>query len=358
MAEKTINLTRGMPPVEVFPTEDLIRCSNAALRNDGAVLLQYGRSPGYKPLRELLAAQYGTALEQVLIGNSSLEILYFASQLLLKPGARAFVEAPSYDRAITLLRRAGAEVIGIPLQDDGIDVDALEEECRRGAPTLLYAITDFQNPMGITMSLAKRQRLVELARRYDFWVLEDAPYRALRFYGDDVPTVWSLAPERVLHMSSYSKILAPGLRLGYVLGPAEFIARLAAWAVDTYIGPVFPTQGMVYEYCRAGLLAPNIEMLNRLYCQRLEATLAALQDHLPGAHWSLPEGGFYVGVWLPEGADVASLLPRADAAGVKITDGRGFFPVPDDGRRFLRVPFCSVTPEDMAEAIGRLAELL
>jgi len=358
MAEPIINLTRGMPPVEVFPTEDLIQCGEAALRRDPNVLLQYGRSPGYAPLREWLGQQYDVGPEQVLIGNSSLEIFSFITQTLLRPGDRVFVESPSYDRSITLLRRARAQVVGITLEDDGIDLAVLEKELKQEPPALMYVITDFHNPMGITTSLDKRKRLAALAEEYGFWIAEDAPYRALRYSGEDVPTLWSMAPERVLHMSSFSKVLAPGLRLGYALGPADTIAILARWAVDSYIGPVLLTQGMVYEYCRRGLLEPNIECLKRVYSPRLKAALIALERQMPQATWTRPEGGFYVSVTLPQGIEMASLLARAEKSGLKLSDGRGFFPTGSDGDRFLRIPFCSVTPEEIDEGISRLARIL
>lgn len=358
MAGQIIDLSRGMPPVKAFPTGDLIQCGEAALRRDPNVLLQYGRSPGYAPLREWLGQQHGVGPDQVLIGNSSLEIFSFIAQTELKPGDRAFVEAPSYDRAVTLLRRAGAEVVGIPLEEDGLSLIVLEDELRKGVPALIYLISDFNNPMGVTTSLEKRKQLVALAEEYDFWIVDDAPYRALRYLGQDVPTCLSLSPTRVLHMSSFSKVLAPGLRLGYVAGPTEKIASLAEWAVDTYIGPVLPTQGMVYEYCRRGLLPSNLERLKDLYLPRLQATLSALENQLSQASWSKPEGGFYVGLTLPQGNTIANLLAHAGETGLKLSDGRGFFSSPVDGNRFLRIPFCSVTPEDMEEAISRLARIL
>jgi DNA-binding transcriptional MocR family regulator len=358
MSKPIINMTRGMPPVEVFPLDDLVQCGEAALRADPNVLLQYGRSPGYAPLREWLGSQYEVGPEQVLIANSSLEIQAFLAQILLRPGDRAFVEAPSYDRAITLLRRAGAQVVGIPMEHDGIDMRVLEEELEKGPPVLMYVIADFNNPSGITTSLEKRRRLAELAREQRFWIAEDAPYRPLRYEGDEVVSLHSLAPDRVLHMSSFSKLIAPGLRLGYLVAPVSTIKALAAWAVDTYIGPVLPTQGMVYEYCRRGLQGPNIEGLKRLYRPRLKATLAALESHLDGATWPRPEGGFFVGVTLPEGTEVASLMARAERVGLKLTDGRGFFAHAPDGNRFLRIPFCGLTPEQIEEGVARLATIL
>lgn len=358
MTEKLINFTRGVPPTDVFPVDDLIACAQAALQNDPTVLLQYGRSPGYLPLRQWLGEQYDVGPERILTGNSSLEVFRFVTQCLLEPGQRAFVESPSYDRSITLLRRAGAEVVGIELEEDGVNIEHLEAELEKGAPALMYLITDFQNPMGSTTSLEKRKRLVELAEAYDFLLVEDAPYRMLRYWGEDIPSLWSLAPERVLHMSSYSKILAPGLRLGYVVAPADIVDELAAWAVDSYIGPVLPTQGMVYEYCKRGLLETNVEHLRAVYRPRLKAILEALETHIPQASWTQPEGGFFVAVTLPEGNDVVTLRDKAAEVNVKLSDGRAFFPNPEDGERFLRIPFCSVTAEEIEEGVQRLASLL
>jgi len=357
MTKSVINFTRGVPPVDVFPVEDLIECGETALRRDASVLLQYGRA-GYMPLREWLGEQHGVGPECILTGNSSLEVFSFITQALLSPGQRAFVELPSYDRSITLLRRAGAELVGIPLEEDGVNLAALEEELEKGAPALMYVIADFQNPMGVTTSLEKRKYLAALAEEYDFWIVEDAPYHRLRYWGEDVPSMWSLSPERVLHMSSFSKILAPGLRLGYVVGPAETVAALRKWAEDSHIGPVLPTQGMVYEYCRRGLLEFNIEHLKQVYRPRLKAILSALDRHIPQAIWTRPEGGFFVSGILPAGNDIASLRERAAGAGLKLSDGRAFFPNPADGERFLRIPFCSLTTEEIEEGVSRLAGLL
>jgi 2-aminoadipate transaminase len=358
MSAPIINFTRGMPPVETFPVEPLIRATESALRNDPAVLLQYGRSPGYRPLRELLGGWYGVGPDQVLIGNSSLEIVDFIARTKLGPGTRAFVESPSYDRAITTFRRAGSEVVGIPLLEDGVDLEAMKDALNAAPPDVFYLVSDFQNPMGVTTSLEKRRQIAAWAEQFGFWVIEDAPYRRLRYSGHDVPTLYSLVPERVFHLSSFSKTLAPGLRLGYAVAAPQAVAELAAFAVDTYIGPVFPTQGIVYEYCRTGLLESNIEGLKALYAPRLQATYEALECHMPVATWSHPEGGFYVGITLPPGVEMAGLMAKAAEAGIKLSDGRGFYPNPADGNRFLRLPFCSVAPEEIFSGIARLAELL
>jgi DNA-binding transcriptional MocR family regulator len=357
MQGPTINLTRGVPPTDAFPVEDLIACGEAALRRDASVLLQYHRG-GYPPLREWLGAQYGVGPEQVLTGNSSLEVYSYIIRVLVGAGRRAFVESPSYDRSITLLRRNDADVVGIPLLDDGVDLEALEAELEAGAPALIYLITDFQNPMGATTSLEKRERLAELAREQGFWIVEDAPYRRLRYRGEDVPSLWSLAPDRVLHMSSFSKVLAPGLRLGYVIGPEQVVAELFEWAEHAHIGPVLPTQGMVYEYCRRGLLDANVERLKDLYRPRLDTVVAELNDQIPEAAWTKPDGGFFVSGFLPEGNHIVDLRERAEETGLKLSDGRGFFPNPTDGNRFLRIPFCSLTEAQIVEGVSRLANLV
>ena len=349
-----INLTRGVPPVEVFPTEDLIRASERSLREDGKTLLQYVHAPGYTPLREWLAQDNGLSPEEVFMGNSSLELFNFLLQILVKPGMRTFAEAPSYDRANTLLLRSGAEVVTIPMETDGVNLDAFEAELKKGVPALFYIIADFQNPMGTATSLAKRQKLAEWARQYGFWIVEDSPYRSLRYFGEEIPTIRSLAPDRVIQLSSFSKLLAPGLRMGYMVGDADVIKRLHDYAVDTYIGPVTPTQGMVYEYLKEGLLPANLEKLRNLYRPRLVAMLDAVDRYLPGTTFPRPEGGFFVGVTLPEGTRMDILLPRAAEAGLKLSDGRGFFLNPAEGDRFLRLPFCSLTPEEIESAMRLL----
>jgi len=353
-----INLTRGVPPAEVFPIDDLIQAGEISLREDGKRIFQYSPAPGYPPLRDWLAAEHSVDSEQVFLGNSSLELFSFVIHILLGVRRRAFIESPSYDRANTLLQRSGAEVVPIPLHLDGMDLDAFEAQLKRGAPGLVYLITDFQNPMGNTTSLEKRQQLAAWAREYDFWIVEDAPYRRLRYSGKDLPTLYSFAPERVIHMASLSKILAPGLRLGYLVAEAGIVRQLTEWAVDTYISPVTPTQAMAYAYLKAGKLPDNIASLCRLYRPRLETMLAALDRYLPQASYPRPEGGFFLGVSLPEGVRMDWLLPRAEQAGLKLSDGRGFFIHPSDGERFVRLPFCSLTLTEIELAVKGLGRLV
>jgi 2-aminoadipate transaminase len=309
-------------------------------------------------LREWFAQKYAVQPSHIFMGNSSLEIFNFLASTELRPGARAFVESPSYDRANTLLRRSAGEIVGIPMEPDGMNLDLFEKELKKGIPSLVYIIADFQNPMGTTTSEAKRRQIAAWAQQYGFWIVEDAPYRSLRYRGTDVPTLFSMAPERVLHMSSVSKLLAPGLRLGYLVGPEAIVTRLVNFAVDTYIGPVLTSQGMVYEYLRRGLLEPNIEKLKKLYGPRQVGAVASLDKHIPGTIISRPEGGYFVSINIPKGNTMDKLLARAASVGLQLTDGRGFFLNPADGDRFLRIPFCQIAPDVMEEAIKRVASIL
>ena len=356
-SNRTITLTRGVPPAEALPGEQIAECAAAIIRQDPNVLLSYGNTMGYPPLRKLLAESHGVAVEQVLISNGSLQIMGFLAQAMLEHGDTVFVESPSYDRAVTILRGRGANIVGIPLKTDGLVVEALEEALARHKPKLLYVIPDFQNPAGATTSAAKRRRIVALAEQYDFWIAEDVPYRRLRYRGVDEPTFLSLAPARTLQLSSFSKLLSPGVRAGYVIGPASIIARLARTAEDTYITPSLPSQGLVYEYCRRGWLEPNIARLKALYQPRLEATLSTLAAELPTADFMRPEGGYFVGVNLPAGISNADLLARAKAESLVLTDGNGFFLDPP-ARTFVRIPFCGVSPDDIREGIARLATIV
>lgn len=297
------------------------------------------------------------APEAVLVSNGSLQIEDFLTRLLTSPGNVVLVENPSYDRAITIFQRAGARVVGVPLEPDGFDVGALESLIKSLKPKSFYIIPDFQNPTGVTTSLAKRERLVDLAERCDFWVLEDSPYRDLRYVGEELPTVFSLGSQKVLHLSSFSKILSPGIRVGYVIGPESVIQQLARMAEDTYVSPSMISQGIVYEYCRRGWLEPNIARLRDMYRPRLERVTSALNEYLAEAHWTRPEGGFFIGVYLVPPVNMSTLRAKARDMGVLLSDGQGFFPE-SGGDLFLRLPFCALSLDEIEEGIARLGSLV
>src|SRR5215204_1052637 len=355
VADKIV-FTRGVPPPEAFPTEELGACFDAAVRENPDVVLQYGQQPGYAPLREELAGEYEVSPQEILIGNGSLQLLDLVSSYLVRPGAAVYTEQPTYDRAIKTFRRRGARTVGIPLEEDGISVERLEAALRREVP-------DFQNPAGVTLSLEKRRRVVELADLYGFWVIEDIPYRKLRYEGDDVPLLREIDPSWVITMSSFSKLLSPGLRVGFMISPEDLTRGVTALGEDTYLSPVLPTQAAVAEYLRRKLLGPNVERLKDLYTPRWKAMAGTVRRELAGAQAFIPSGGFFVSVMLPEDANTEDLVGRAEDIGLVLTPGAAFFADPDeggepDGERFVRLPFCAVTPDQIEEGVRRLAGLL
>jgi DNA-binding transcriptional MocR family regulator len=352
---ETINFTRGVPANESFPIDEMIEAAGGALRTRGAAMLQYGPSLGFAPLREWLAEWQGVALDRVLTSNGSLQLIEFLCLSMLEPGDVVFTESPTYDRTLTLLRRHGATVVGIPLEADGPDIEALERSLAKHAPKFFYIIPDFQNPSGATCSEVKRRHIVSLAARFGFLLLEDAPYRLLRYRGHEEPTLYALAPDRTLHMSSFTKLIAPGVRTGFMIGEPALVARLAKAAEDTYISPGYLAQGITAEWCRRGLLAPQIERLKALYAPRLDACLKGLATHMPDARATRPDGGFFISLTLPEGVLASGVRTHAAARGLHLADGLAFFP-DGGGERFVRLPFCALSPAEIDEGIRRLAE--
>jgi DNA-binding transcriptional MocR family regulator len=360
---EAIVFTRGVPPPEAFPTDQLAACFEAGLRGDTAVVLQYGQQPGYAPLRKLLADEFDVTEREIMIAGGSLQLQDLVSAHLIKPGATVLTEQPSYDRAITTFRRRGAQTIGIPMEADGINIERLEAAIARQAPAFLYLVPDFQNPAGVTLSLAKRRAIVDLANRHGFWVIEDVPYRKLRYRGESLPLLREIDASRVITMSSFSKLLSPGIRVGYMVAPAELTEAVTKLGEDTYLSPVLPTQAAVAQFIQRGWLEPNIERLKELYRPRWEAMIGATQRYLSGVESSAPDGGFFVSMMLPESANTANLVARAKQIGLILSPGQPFFADPDageatNGERFVRLPFCAVTPEQIDEGVRRLASLV
>jgi DNA-binding transcriptional MocR family regulator len=351
----TINFTRGVPANDSFPIADLIEAAASIFRTHGAAILQYGPALGFQPFREWLADWQKVSVDRVLTGNGSLQLIEFLCLQMLQPGDVVFTEAPSYDRTIGLLRRHKATVVGIPLEPDGPDVEALERALAARVPKFFYVIPDFQNPAGTTCSAGKRRRIAELADRHGFVIVEDAPYRLLRYRGTAETTIYDLAPDRTLHMSSFTKLIAPGVRTGFMIGEPAIIRKLAKVAEGTYISPGYVAQGITYEWCRRGLLPPQIESLKKLYAPRLDACLAALDRCMPDATTTRPDGGFFLSLTLPQGVTTTAVREQAAKRSLNLADGLAFFPE-GGGERFLRLPFCALTPAEIDEGIQRLAE--
>ena len=271
-------------------------------------------------------------------------------------GERVLVEEPTYDRPLKILAAHGVETTPIAMDDEGLDLDALAQTLRSGRkPAFLYTIPTFQNPSGRTLSTERRHRLAELAREQQLLVLEDDPYGLVRFDGEAPPTLFELeGGTHVAYSSSFSKTIAPGLRVGYFVLPAGLEQELEALATSTYITPVLIGQATVFEFLRRGNFEPNLERVRALLCARRDAMLEALESELPDARWSRPQGGYFVWLELPEGADAGALLERATASGVTFVPGADFGGAPNTAR----LAFSFVSADEIREGVRRLAALV
>jgi 2-aminoadipate transaminase len=334
-----ISLARGVPAPECFPLAELADCARAAILSDGQTVLSYGPGGGYAPLREWIAERHRIAPEQVVLTNGSLQGFRFLAELLA-PNGPVLVEAPTYDRPLKILAALGAEVIAVPLDEEGT-VDA-------GA--FVYTIPTFQNPTGRTLPLARRKRLAKLAKA-GLLVLEDDPYGLVRFEGKALPTVFELAGgENVIYSSSFSKTVAPGLRVGYLVLPEPLAAEVESTAASAYITPALLSQATVYAFLRRGKLEANLDRVCGLLRARRDAMIAALERHLPEATWTRPEGGYFLWLELPGGVQAKELSPE----GVTFVPGMDFFAGPG-GQNALRLAFSYESPAALEEGVRRLA---
>jgi 2-aminoadipate transaminase len=352
---ETISFARGIPAPELLPVSELADCARAAIERDGRTILNYGPAGGYGPLRGWIAERHAVDPERVVLTNGSLQGLAFLARLLV-PAGSVLVETPTYDRPLKLLAELGADVRGVPLDDEGLDVDALAGELRDGGASFLYTIPTFQNPTGRTLSTERRRRLVEIAREHQLLIVEDDPYGLVRFEGEPPPTLFELAGgDGVVYGSSFSKTIAPGARVGYLVLPAELAQAVTASATATYITPSLVGEAAVYEFLRRGLLDTNLTRVRAALRERRDAMLDALEREFGGAaRWSRPEGGYFLWLELADGIDTHDLLERAKVAGVTFVPGADFGGPPNS----LRLAFSFVDAGAVAEGISRLASLV
>jgi 2-aminoadipate transaminase len=351
-----ISLARGAPSLDIVAVDELQAAAERAFDRDPAGMCAYGVSSGYPRLLEWIAQKQEVAPDQVIATNGSMQADAFLFHELVEPGDLVVVEAPTYDRTLLALRKLGAEVLAIPLEPDGIDVEALAHALEAGArPKLAHIIPTFQNPAGCTLSLEKRRRLVELAEQYGFTIFEDDPYVELRFEGTHHPTMLSMdGAGRVVYASSFSKTICPGVRVGYLVGSSELIAGVRKRATETYISPNMVAQAIVAEFCHSGALERSIPNVKGALRERRDATCDALRSHLPDARFVTPEGGYFLWVDLPEGNDVARLAAGARERGVIFVKGADF--LLEGGESSLRLAYSAVPPEQIEEGIARVAE--
>jgi len=361
----TISFARGAPSLDIVDVEGLRTAAARAFERDPAGATAYGTSVGYPRLRAWIADRHGVEPERVLVTNGSMQADAFLFERLVAPGDEVIVERPTYDRTLLSLRNRGARVHAIELASDGIDTEALAAlldgspagaSARPARPKLAHVIPNFQNPAGHTLSLQKRHRLLALAAEHRFTIFEDDPYVQLRFQGEQLPTMLSLDPERVVYASSFSKTVCPGIRVGHLVGPPELIGSIAELATNTYISPGMVSQAIVYEFCVSGAIERSIETVRAALAERAGALQEALRRELPEARFVAPEGGYFMWVTLPDGTDVAALHRAAAERGVAFVKGTDF--VLEGGENTLRLAYSGVTPSEAREGVARLADAL
>ena len=352
-----ISFARGVPAPECLPVEELADCARAVLLADGRTILSYGSPSGYEPLRAWIAKRHGVEHDRVFVTNGGLQGFVFFAQRYCRRGDRVLVEQPTYDRPLKILRELGAEVVPLAMDEEGLRPEALEGALADGPkPAFLYTIPTFQNPSGRTLSLERRRRIVEIARAHDLLVLEDDPYGLVRFEGEPQPSLLELeGGEHVVYTSSFSKTVAPGVRVGYFILPSQRRAELEATSTSTYITPGLLGQATVYEFIRRGNFESNLTRVRDLLRARRDAMLDALDAELgaTSATWSRPQGGYFVWLDLP-GADVAQLLGRSEEAGVTFVPGTDF----GGASSAARLAYSFVSPDEIHEGVPRLVALL
>ena len=357
MAERTISFARGAPSADILPHDAVREAAAHALESDWEKALSYGTGRGHPELCEWIAELHGAKPEQVMVTNGSMEGAALLFRHQVSDGDRVIVEQPTYDRTLLLLQQAGADLIPAPLEADGVDPAAVEAACAQGEVKLAHVIPNFHNPAGCTLSPEKRRGLVKLAADNGFTLFEDDPYRLIRFDEARGETMLDMdAADRVIHASSFSKSVSPGVRVGYMVGPEEQIATLAKRANETYISPNMLAESIVFELCRSGGLDANLEVVNAALRDRRDALVAALREHIPEAEFVVPEGGYFLWLDLKDDVDTAALLAQAKEEGVTFVAGPDF--MLEGGTSSLRLSFAPVPAGEVAEGVQRLARAL
>jgi 2-aminoadipate transaminase len=360
-ARSTISFARGAPSTDIVDVQGLKEAAVAAFDGDPSGTTGYGTAVGYVPLRRWIAQRHGVPEDHVLVTNGSMQADAFLFDELVTPGAAVITERPTYDRTLLGLKSRGADLHLVTLEEDGVAVEEIAGLLAGGVrPTLAHIIPNFQNPAGYTLSLAKRHRLLELAREHGFVIFEDDPYIDVRFTGEPLPRMLDLDggadSSSVVYASSFSKTVCPGIRVGYLVGPPAIIDRIRVRATNTYISPNMVAQATVHQFVTGDRYPAALDRVKTALAERVGALDAALREHLPRATFRRPEGGYFLWVSLPEGEghDVARITTEAAARGVAIVPGTDF--LLEGGENSFRLAYSAVQPGQVDEGVRRLAE--
>lgn len=364
-----ISFGGGLPDPKLFPVEKFKECVDVVLREHPEEALQYGTTEGVPALRSLIAERskkqgIKCSPENVIVVASSQQALDLVAKVLINPGDIVFVEAPSYLGAIQAFGAFQAQMIPIPMDDEGMRTEILENRIKTlrssgKAPKFIYTVPTFQNPAGVTLSYQRRLQLLEISNKYNIPIVEDAPYHQLRYEGEPIPSIASLDNNgTVIYLETFSKILSPGLRLGWIVGPEDFIRKviLAKQATDLCTSPF--TQFIALEFTKRGYIEPHVEVLNREYKKKRDGMLNALEEFFPDkVRWTKPQGGLFLWAELPKGVDTNEMLKEALSVKVAYVSGTGFFPN-GGGENCMRLNFSFSSPEINREGIKRLSEIV
>jgi 2-aminoadipate transaminase len=368
-----ISFAGGLPAPDVFPVDEFADACQRVLRDLGAQALQYGTTEGYIPLREMIArhsARYGIDItpDNILVTSGSQQALDLLGKIFINRGDRILVEAPTYLGALQAWNAYGAEYVAVPLDQDGMMADALEEALRTG-PKFIYVLPNFQNPTGVTLSLERRHKLIELADRYGVPIIEDDPYGQLRYEGDHLPSVVVLDGQyrdncqnvyhgNVIYLSTFSKILAPGVRLAWVIAPPEVIRKLVLAKQGADLHTSTFNQMVAYEVSHGGFLDRHIHLIRRIYKERRDVMLAAMDAYFPpGVDWTQPKGGLFLWGILPETINTNELIKVAVERKVAFVPGTPFYPN-GGGKNTMRLNFSNASSENILEGIARLSRVI
>ena len=353
----------GYPSADTFPLQDIKELSALVLDKYGAKALQYGATQGVPELRQVLSDRYGVPVERIQITTSSQQGIDVCTRILADPGDVIMTSDPSYLGALQSFHSYRADIVGVPHLGDlaalrSAYVETIEGLRKAGKRIkFLYMIPDFQNPSGETLTLAERKMLLELAETYNFLVVEDCPYRELRYEGEPVPTMYSLAPDRVLHLGSFSKIFAPGFRLGWIFGALQLLDQIYVCKQSLDLCPPIFDQYLAAEFMGSGRLDANLAKSKELYRSKRDLLLQMLAETMPeGVSWTHPEGGLFLFLTLPEGFDSVAFYDKALDAGVAYVAGSFFHT--KGGRNTMRLNFSFMTHDRIREGIRLLASLL
>lgn len=363
---ETISLAAGNPAPDAFPVESISKIAADIFREDPIGALQYGITEGYQPLIDELKIylknkyQMGADYDSLIITSGATQIMELLTKVLCNEGDFVACEDPSFIGSLNCFRSYGTKLCGVPMEEDGIDVKALEALFESNSKVkFLYTIPNFQNPTGYTMSLEKRKRVYELASKYDVIVLEDNPYGDLRTSGTDLPTIKSFDTEgRVVYAGTFSKLIAPGIRVGYVLAPSALIAKMTVGKQTEDVHTAMFNQMLVYRWMKENDINEHIKKMQAIYRGKLDVMCNALDEYCPKLKYKRPEGGMFVWCRLPDGINMMDFCRKAAENKVAVVPGIAFLPDETQDTQCIRLNFSTPTDEDMVKGIKILGEFL